>query len=48
MREKEFIFIAHKICDVLDNIKNRDTHAQIKEEVKALLNGFRVYNHATY
>jgi len=48
MREKEFIFIAHKICDVLDNIKNRDIHSQIKEEVKALLNGFRVYNHATY
>lgn len=48
MRGKEFIFIAHKICDVLDNIKNRDTHAQIKGEVKALLNGFRVYNHATY
>ena len=48
MREKEFIFIAHKICDVLDNIKNTHIHAQIKEEVKALLNGFRVYNHATY
>src|SRR3990167_1979980 len=48
MREKEFIFIAHTICDVLDNIKNTHIHAQIKEEVKALLNGFRVYNHATY
>ena len=48
MREKEFIFIAHKICDVLDNIKNTHIHAQIKEEVKALLNDFSVYNHATY
>ena len=48
MREKEFILIAHKICDVLDDIKNIPLQVQIKEELETLLRGFLVYNHATY
>ncbi|MGD9968827.1 MAG: serine hydroxymethyltransferase [Sulfuricurvum sp.] len=48
MKEKEFTLIAHKICDVLDDINNTTLHAQIKEELETLLKGFRVYNNATY
>jgi glycine hydroxymethyltransferase len=48
MKEKEFIFIAHKICDVLDNIQNINLHMQIKKELNILLKTFCVYHHATY
>jgi glycine hydroxymethyltransferase len=48
MKEKEFILIANKICDVLDDIKNIPLQVQIKEELETLLKGFKVYNNATY
>jgi glycine hydroxymethyltransferase len=48
MKEKEFILIAHKICDVLDDIKNIPLQLQIKKELETLLKGFKVYNNATY
>lgn len=48
MKEKEFILIAHKICDVLDDIKNIPLQVQIKKELETLLKGFKVYNNATY
>ena len=48
MKEKEFIFIAHKICDVLDNLDNLALHVKIKKELETLLKAFTVYNHATY
>ncbi|MGE4457163.1 MAG: serine hydroxymethyltransferase [Arcobacteraceae bacterium] len=48
MKEREFVFIAHKICDVLDDITNIKLQKQIKEEVSTLLRGFIVYNYSTY
>ncbi|MFA5215713.1 serine hydroxymethyltransferase [Sulfuricurvum sp.] len=48
MKEKEFILIAHRICDVLDDIQNIPLQIQIKAELETLLKGFRVYNYATY
>ncbi|MCK9336896.1 MAG: serine hydroxymethyltransferase [Arcobacteraceae bacterium] len=48
MKEREFVFIAHKICDVLDDITNIKLQKQIKEEVSILLRGFIVYNYSTY
>ncbi|MDD4950644.1 serine hydroxymethyltransferase [Sulfuricurvum sp.] len=48
MKEKEFTLIAHRICDVLDDIQNIPLQMEIKAELKTLLKGFRVYNYATY
>jgi glycine hydroxymethyltransferase len=48
MKEREFVFIAHRICDVLDDITNIKLQKQIKEEVSTLLRGFIVYNYSTY
>ncbi|MCK9372799.1 MAG: serine hydroxymethyltransferase [Sulfuricurvum sp.] len=48
MKEKEFTLIAHRICDVLDDIQNLPLQMQIKAELETLLKGFRVYNYATY
>lgn len=48
MKEKEFTLIAHRICDVLDDIQNIPLQMQIKAELETLLKGFRVYNYATY
>lgn len=48
MKEKEFTLIAHRICDVLDDIQNISLQIEIKAELETLLKGFRVYNYATY
>jgi glycine hydroxymethyltransferase len=48
MKEKEFDFIANKICDVLDDINNTDLQSQIKQELKELARGFVIYNKSTY
>ena len=48
MKEKEFEFIANKICDVLDDINNADLQKTIKEEVKVLASNFVIYNSSTY
>lgn len=48
MKEEEFTFIAHKICDVLDNIHTKTLHVKIKKELMALLTNFKVYESATY
>lgn len=48
MKEEEFTFIAHKICDVLDNIHTKTLHVKIKKELIALLANFKVYEQATY
>lgn len=48
MKEEEFTFIAHKICDVLDNIHTKTLHVKIKKELMALLANFKVYEQATY
>lgn len=48
MKEAEFEFIANKIADVLDDINNKDLHAKIKEEVKALAHKFIIYDKAMF
>ena len=48
MREKEFEWIAHRICDVLENRNNLALHVKIKKELVALLQNFQVYENATY
>ena len=48
MKEEEFTFIAHKICDVLENINQIALHVKIKKELVALLQKFKVYESATY
>ena len=48
MKEKEFEFIANKICDVLDDITNEELQAKVKAELKELAKGFVIYNQSTY
>jgi glycine hydroxymethyltransferase len=48
MKDKEFTFIANKIADVLDDINNTKLQESIKEELKALAQGFIIYNQPTY
>lgn len=48
MREKEFEFIANKICDVLDNIEDKVLHAKINKELEELAGNFVIYNQSTY
>jgi len=48
MKDKEFEFIANKIADVLDDINNTKLQESIKEELKALAQGFIIYNQPTY
>jgi len=48
MKEKEFEFIANKICDVLDDITNEKLQLSIKEELKDLANNFVIYSKSTY
>ena len=33
MKEKEFEYIANKICDVLDNIEDKELHKKINKEL---------------
>jgi glycine hydroxymethyltransferase len=46
--EKEFELIANKIADVLDDIKNFDKQAKIREELIELAQNFIIYTQPTY
>ena len=48
MMEKEFELIANKIADVLDDIKNFDKQAKIREELIELAQNFIIYTQPTY
>lgn len=48
MKEKEFEVIANKMADVLENIKDIELHAKIKDEMKELASGFVIYDKAIY
>lgn len=48
MKEDEFIYIANKISDILDDIKNIDLQIKIKEETKVLSQKFNMYEKAIY
>ena len=48
MGEKEFEIIANKICDVLDDITNKDLQKSVKEELKVLAQNFVIYTQSTY
>ena len=48
MKEKEFEFISHKICDILDDISNTSLQLIIKKELKKLANNFIIYTQSTY
>lgn len=48
MKEKEFDFIANKICDVLDDINNTSLQDKIRAEIKEFSKDFRIYERATY
>ncbi|PAF46547.1 serine hydroxymethyltransferase [Helicobacter sp. 12S02634-8] len=44
MREGEFEWIGNKMADILDDINNTALQARIKEEIKQLTKGFKVYD----
>ena len=48
MKEKECEFIAHKICDVLDNIQDVKLQEKINKEVEKLASKFVLYTKSTY
>lgn len=48
MKEKEFEFIANKICDVLDNIEDKELHKKINKELEELASKFVIYSSSTY
>ncbi|MBK6302773.1 MAG: serine hydroxymethyltransferase [Arcobacter sp.] len=48
MREKEFEYIANKICDVLDNIEDKELHKKINKELEELASKFVIYSSSTY
>ena len=48
MKEKEFEIIANKIADILDNIKDTDLQAKIKDEMKTLAQDFVIYEKSIY
>ncbi|MCK9492649.1 MAG: serine hydroxymethyltransferase [Sulfurimonas sp.] len=48
MKEKEFEFIANKICDVLDNINDTELHAKINKDLEELAQNFVIYTQSTY
>lgn len=48
MKEKEFEFIANKICDVLDDIENTELQASVNKELEALASNFVIYSQSTY
>lgn len=48
MKEAEFEFIAGKIADVLDDIKNIDLQKKIKAELTELARKFVIYRQPTY
>jgi len=48
MKEKEFEIIANKICDVLDNIEDKELHKKINKEMEELASKFIIYTKSTY
>ncbi|MCT7498137.1 serine hydroxymethyltransferase [Aliarcobacter cryaerophilus] len=48
MKEKEFVYIANKICDVLDNIEDKELHKKINKELEELASKFVIYKSSTY
>ncbi|MCT7433005.1 serine hydroxymethyltransferase [Aliarcobacter cryaerophilus] len=48
MKEKEFEYIANKICDVLDNIEDKELHKKINKELEELASKFVIYSSSTY
>jgi glycine hydroxymethyltransferase len=48
MKEKEFDFIANKICDVLDDINNTKLQEEIRKDLEDLASNFVIYNCSTY
>ena len=48
MKEKEFEYIANKICDVLDNIEDKELHKKINKELEELASKFIIYTSSTY
>lgn len=48
MKESEFVFVANKIADVLDDISNTELHARIKAEIIQFSHKFPVYDRATF
>ena len=48
MKEKEFEYIANKICDVLDNIEDKKLHKKINKELEELASKFVIYSSSTY
>ncbi len=48
MKEKEFEFIANKICDVLDNIQDIKLQEKINKELEELAGKFVLYSKSTF
>ncbi|WP_252970681.1 serine hydroxymethyltransferase [Aliarcobacter cryaerophilus] len=48
MKEKEFEYIANKICNVLDNIEDKELHKKINKELEELASKFVIYSSSTY
>ncbi|WP_434236235.1 serine hydroxymethyltransferase, partial [Aliarcobacter cryaerophilus] len=48
MKEKEFEYIANKICDVLDNIEDKELHKKINKDLEELASKFVIYSSSTY
>ncbi|MDE5602552.1 MAG: serine hydroxymethyltransferase, partial [Helicobacter sp.] len=47
-KEKEFVIVANKIADVLDDIENTQKQALIKSELKELAIKFPIYTKAIF
>ena len=48
MKEKEFEFIANKICDILDDIENIALQDKIRAEILAFSKDFSIYEKAIF
>ncbi|MFV0564192.1 MAG: serine hydroxymethyltransferase, partial [Malaciobacter mytili] len=48
MKEKEFEYIANKICDVLDDIENTQLQEKVNKELEELASKFVIYTQGTY
>lgn len=48
LKEKDFEFVAHKVADVLDDLRNVDLQSRIKAEVEEFMRHFSLYSQAIY
>ncbi len=48
MKEEEFKLIANKICDILDDVNNKDLALKINKELEDLSKKFIIYDKSTY